>query len=1323
MADLYYIETGYYDEGYFVYTAVADAAIDSQFNQSCDAEIIAGGGVIEANATFNSEGTTSIQVSKIANGMADFTASFTQSATISHIHGSDLFAFTEAAIAIQVDRIRDNNIASSSAFDVATDVERIQQGAADVDSILSAIIDGLRSRDTQIETQAAFSFGCVSDKIKLAEITLSVETSVVCDAIEITPYINAEAYINSEFSLVSDAGKIHSASISLETAFNLTAAITHIEGADLAAFTDAALSAQAERTRDNQSQANSAFDLQNSIDRIRNSDTISISSESNVSADFRVVRDAHLTSFGAVVLTANVGVIKQSSVDLTTQVSSTSLVGLLQDNSAAIVLSTTFVSRVQVLTRITTTTTFSGGGNNTAFIDTTKSKFGSGSLSFGITPGTSPINDAVWNGTDFKYIQAGTTWTSTDGLTWTAQSNNLSATLHNIIYTNGNYVSFGLYTSTIYYSNNGTTWNSASFSTTELSHSFDVIFYTGGYYHIYGTYVSSTSRIGAMRSTSLTGPWTRIEIENTGVSPGLYGGASISKINWNPTGYIVISYQADNIPVNINAGTYTTRILRLGAGNEGLTSRGATVYGPGSYNVGFYPNDAEFAQSKNEVATNVYSPASQTSFLRYSSNGGTNWTSNSNITNIQSIRHLNGKWMIATTGGLWTGTNISSLSFVNSSVQSEVSYGSGKWIAKSTTAGYLSYSTDSTTWQLDAIDPQPQPAYVRYSRGNNSDVASFKTLDFWIYHNQTNGRKLYFQDFNDYYIYFSIGNNYVEYLTKYGASQKVLRVDETNIVPNNTWTHIRISLENSLASLYVNGQRKAYITDNLGGTNASLYVGSSAWPNLYQETFNIDEILISDELITPTATLSFAVPQLPWYNESKEIDLLVHYDTNFNDDNIWNVNPRASIVSQLSITADAIKTAQAQSNQTSTITLSALGSVQAGADLEAFTNGSLTAQARVIKGLESSSSAAFNTTANVNVIGNTSLTINCSTSLNTDSQRIRFAAIATDSVSTLLSAALELAGLTAHLVCRAYTDRPYVDATYVDPDYVVSSDTIAQKITDITQNVSVEFNLTAIATTTAQFASLVMSAGTMSVAANKTTDIVSNNSITASQQTDARKDSVGAAQLQSNVTLFAQGEKDSEVALYVFNDVILDIQPTWYRITQANLSSQSTFYFDSSGALFQQAEADLTSTTNLQADNVRVRFAEIDTDAISINLTAAAKTTSADIEIQTTSSLTIDLDKIVGVSSNITATATQTAQARKFAGAFANIAGAMNFVVSAREFRIDEIEYRIPAEGWEYRISAETREYTLNGETRLRKITQETAIRKIASETRIYNIE
>lgn len=140
-SDQLYIVDGYFDgDDYFVYTAEAVVA------QACTASITAAVGVI-----------------KQADSALTVTCSVT--ATISHIEGADLFAFSEAQIAIQVSVLRDNNSAMSSNFSVAVDAVRGIYVSAQADAVASFSVGNSRVRNDQAAIDAAFSLALDITKI------------------------------------------------------------------------------------------------------------------------------------------------------------------------------------------------------------------------------------------------------------------------------------------------------------------------------------------------------------------------------------------------------------------------------------------------------------------------------------------------------------------------------------------------------------------------------------------------------------------------------------------------------------------------------------------------------------------------------------------------------------------------------------------------------------------------------------------------------------------------------------------------------------------------------------------------------------------------------------------------------------------------------------------------------------------------------------------------------------------------------------------------------------------------------------------------------
>jgi hypothetical protein len=131
--DQLYIEVDYFTpEEYYVYTAEAESAITSQSTISCDAV-------------------------KIVESISEFTAEFTQTATISHIEGADLFAFSEAELAAVAARIRFFNLETLAAFDIATDYGLIKQGASTEAADFALAITAELSRGFDIDMSAAFS--------------------------------------------------------------------------------------------------------------------------------------------------------------------------------------------------------------------------------------------------------------------------------------------------------------------------------------------------------------------------------------------------------------------------------------------------------------------------------------------------------------------------------------------------------------------------------------------------------------------------------------------------------------------------------------------------------------------------------------------------------------------------------------------------------------------------------------------------------------------------------------------------------------------------------------------------------------------------------------------------------------------------------------------------------------------------------------------------------------------------------------------------------------------------------------------------------------
>lgn len=137
-----------------------DAALSFEFAQTADAGIL-----FDVYSDQISDFAQESQGNITVGAQAAFEVTFTAQITLSNTIGADLFAFSEALLSAQVDRIRDINLDADSAFDIATDYVRYRDASEDAQALFDAFIQGLRSRDFNMETQAAFSFAAETRKI------------------------------------------------------------------------------------------------------------------------------------------------------------------------------------------------------------------------------------------------------------------------------------------------------------------------------------------------------------------------------------------------------------------------------------------------------------------------------------------------------------------------------------------------------------------------------------------------------------------------------------------------------------------------------------------------------------------------------------------------------------------------------------------------------------------------------------------------------------------------------------------------------------------------------------------------------------------------------------------------------------------------------------------------------------------------------------------------------------------------------------------------------------------------------------------------------
>jgi hypothetical protein len=309
--------------------------------------------IAEAEADTASEFSCSADVGIIKGTEVTITATFSiDNAVLSIIDGVDMFAFAEAQLAIEVSLIRDSEILTSSVFDTAIDFIRFFDGYADAQAEFGVDATAQRGLEFDLQTEAAFSFDATVELI---------------------------AGLTSDFEVQSE----------------LTATISHIQGADIVADGFA-----------------------------------------EVTADIEVI-------YGA--LAELVSEFNQVTDTSSTQTAQADLVSIATLNSTA----TINIRNVNVVVN-------TGGRFDNIFIDNITPKFGQGSVSYTREVDNLFATQNIWNtGSSLAAVKQGYSYTSTNGTTWTRQDNNLASAPRNnsLNFANGVWFVDGRY------STNLTSWN------------------------------------------------------------------------------------------------------------------------------------------------------------------------------------------------------------------------------------------------------------------------------------------------------------------------------------------------------------------------------------------------------------------------------------------------------------------------------------------------------------------------------------------------------------------------------------------------------------------------------------------------------------------------------------------------------------------------------------------------------------------------------------------------------------------------------------------------------------------------------------------------
>jgi hypothetical protein len=431
-----YYSTGYFTDGYFTRTGFV-------FSINCVAGV-----QILGQAQISASASTSTAAGRINQFAIALTATFTQSGTISHIEGADLFAFSNAQLEAAVRRIRDNNITASAVFSVATDTTRIRNTAGDDSAQFSFTATTVRSRDYASSQSAAFSLAANTFRIKSLAGTINSAVTVACtishiEGADLVAFANAA--VSTDVVVTKSISSTQTATFTQDT--NNSRLRDH-SASQSAAF---AFSATIDnRTRDQSSAVAGAFAITAIISHTKNfnltgiasgeftSSTVgnrirfglsSINSEFTQTAAVRKIRDAHLTGTGIAAIVCDAVKISRASSSQTSQFTQNALIGKRQTAGANLaVYASIFVSRNVGLSRNRPFNLEPYPGRSLTF-DSSVKKFGSASFSgFGYFTNKTVIPTAA---EDF-YIETWVYWPTGTGNFGITTTYFIQITLENI---------------------------------------------------------------------------------------------------------------------------------------------------------------------------------------------------------------------------------------------------------------------------------------------------------------------------------------------------------------------------------------------------------------------------------------------------------------------------------------------------------------------------------------------------------------------------------------------------------------------------------------------------------------------------------------------------------------------------------------------------------------------------------------------------------------------------------------------------------------------------------------------------------------------------
>lgn len=1047
----------------------------------------------------------------------------------------------------------------------------------------------------------------------------SAQAVLTCEGeLVVGQIVEANGSWNSSASLTADASKQVNVPIAMTVETSVSATISHIEGADLFAMSEAAMAAIGVRFRDTESEPSSIFDIATDYLRLRDISSNSASEFTQV-VDSQRSRATSMETQAAFSISADANIIKGIVSNLASESQISAVVNVIAESQAQIISEFGLDSQSVILTRRVTVTNLSTAPNNfSVTITDADEKFGEGSAYFGTGTAIGGSLSAVNN--QFVILSAGYTWTSSDGQSWTRFANNLTGSRSINTYANGLYLYYNTSTRKIGYSSDLSTWT----ETTNLANPANdnlfrtaIIFHNSRYYLIYHRVSSSTQRIQRYISSSnnlATATWSFDgEIINTGISEFSLDISLESKGS-----YAIYAYSNSSIASGIQVGAWGSITRTTVTAAPVTTGRVKSLSGFD------YDSSNTWAVRFSESSSGNF--ISESSRVRYSTDNGTNWTSTTAYGTGQfgGLTYQGGQWIVREGSLGISGPQRTYFGTTPANATEKLSlaalplFANNRWLFNSAIVPQrYSVSTDTDTWTYyDQTNPIAQQARLIYSRGDDSDLADFGTIDFWFKVNGVN-------KFGDvFYLTGNTENIRLRYTSgsagapNFGSltfgSERVSALTQS-LNTHTNWNHVRISRSGSATSLYYNGSRIYTTTDIV-------------WPSIGKPIVTgtdvyIDEFLISEEVKTDPSLTSFVVPTEPWQNTS-DVDLLLHFDTDFNDDAVYIVVVEADLVTESTLSVTSNNTLVGAAELTSESQLSVTAAKNSEINLTAFSDAQLTADIERNRFGDSAQSSEFTQTTEAIKITSAVVELTSEFTQVTGTDRIRDNQVAAITVASKAVIVVRLAGLFADdLVESQLSADISVNRSAVSE---ISSATAV-----FTEGDRVRFGTSSLETSSELVTNFDI---------RKTGE--SDQSSEFTQVTDS--DRIRSTEIVVNAvsTLSAEGNNLGKIESTLFNQANLTADVSKTVDVTETIGSDFALFANTGNSLIRDFDSGFGATTDQFTSAVKIVDVTLEITALGSTLTVAVKQAVGFADLESVSTLEASVEKSVDVSIDITASTT-----------------------------------------------------------------------------------